>query len=222
MATEAHQTGRRRDPRDWIDDMAWHRRMFAESQFRWAPEDPYAIALTWTRGRLVYETPEHLRLLDQQIYGLNVFATRIDDAMAPLLADAKAQCTDEEWGRGLELIGLTPIQVRILRYGAPAIHSAPHPEVRRALHGIPLPNPFSQVWELRQMRAMYRAAETVLEDTLCDLALELIADQATWQHLSFQTCQHRSAQTLRLRVEDQRALRGDPGDPRRRPSQVFQ
>ena len=46
-----------RDPADWIEDMTWHRRMFRHSKFRWVPEDPIAIALTWTRGQLIYDTP---------------------------------------------------------------------------------------------------------------------------------------------------------------------
>lgn len=211
-----------RDPRDWVEDMAWHRRMFAESHFRWAPEDPYALALTWTRGRLVYESIEHFRLLDKQIYDLNVYAVQIEDAIAPLLAEAHERCNSAEWGRGLDLVGLTSLEVQILRHSASPQRGRPHPEVRRALRGIPLPNPFSQVWELRQMRAMYQAAENVLEDTLCDLALELIGTGMSWQMLSLQTQMHRSARTLQLRVDDQRGLRGGPGDDRRQCSQVYQ
>lgn len=200
--------------------MIWHRRMFAESHFRWAPEDPYAIALTWTRGRLAYETVRDFRLLDQQILQLNIYAAQIDDAMAPLLSEAQSSCTSTEWGRGLQLVDLTTTEAEVLRHGAQP-RPTPHPEVRRALRGIPLPNPFSQIWELRQMREMYRAAEHVLEDTLCDLALELVADGVTWPMLALQTQRHGSERTLQLRVDDQRALRGAPGDTRRHPSQTF-
>lgn len=209
-----------RDPGDWVEDMEWHRRMFAQSHFRWAPEHPYALALTWTKGRLVYETPRHLHLLDEQIYALKAFTCQIDDAMVPLLVEAKQRCTPQDWGSGIELVDLTPTDVQTLRFGAQPIRGPLNPAARRALRGIPLPNPFSQVWELRQMRAMYRAAENLLEDTFCDLAVELSVDQ-TWHNLSQLTLCHRSGRTLQRRVEAQREDRGGPGDPRRQPVQQY-
>ena len=63
---------------------------------------------------------------------------------------------------GLELIGMTQTDVDILRYNALGGRVRNHPEARRALRGIPLPNPFSQVWELRQMHGMYAAAVVLL------------------------------------------------------------
>lgn len=208
-----------REPADWIEDMTWHRRMFRQSHFRWVPEDPMSIALTWTRGRLVHETPHHLRLLDNQLSALRGFACGIDDAMLGPLADAKRRCTTGTWKAGLELVGLTPRDIEVLRHGAPA-EIAPHQEAKRALRGIPLPNPFSQVWELRQMRSMYAAAENLLEDVICDLAIELAPDQG-WHNISQVTRFHRSARALQHRVEAQRAERGEPGDPRREPLQRY-
>ncbi len=38
-----------RKPSDWLEDMTWHRRMYDQSKFRWVPEDPMSIALTWTK-----------------------------------------------------------------------------------------------------------------------------------------------------------------------------
>ncbi len=209
-----------RDPKDWVEDMAWHRRMFAQSRFRWAPEDPYALALIWTKGRLVYETPKHFHLLDEQIYALKAFSSQIDDTMAALLAEADQRCTTRDWGSGLELVGLTPTDVHTLRVGAQRIRGPLNREARRALRGIPLPNPFSQIWELRQMRAMYRAAEDLLEDTFCDLAVELSTGQS-WHNLSQLTLCHRSGRTLQRRVEAQREERGAPGDPRREPVEQY-
>ena len=193
--------------------------MFAQSRFRWAPEDPLAIALTWTNGRLLYDGLPHLRLLDTQLSALQGFSAQIDDAMLGPLRLARSWCPDEAWKAGLELVGLTPQAVEILRRGAPRTVT-PNAEAARALNGIPLPNPFSQIWELRQIRSMYTAAENILEDAFCDLTVEL-APTYGWQHLSEFTLHHRSAQTLRLRTSQQRARRGEPGDARREPAQRY-
>ncbi len=208
-----------RDPGDWVEDMSWHRRMFAQSKFRWAPEDPMALALTWARGRLVYDSPAHLRLLDERRMDLADFASQIDDAMVAPLTEARRRCKRKDWLAGLELIGLTPTDVEILEFHA---HRRPIPnrEVRRALRGIPLPNPFSQVWELRQMRSMYTAAENLLEDTLCDLVVELAPTQG-WDYLGQLMSYPISGSSLRWLVDEQRRDRGEPGDPRRVPAQHF-
>lgn len=208
-----------RSAADWIEDMAWHRRMFRQSRFRWVPEDPMSIALAWTRGRLEYQTVADLRFLDARLGELREFASGVDDAMLAPLREAEARCSEEEWQSGLRLVGLAPRDVRVLRYSAPR-EIVPHRDAMRALDGIPIPNPFSQVWELRQVRSMYRAAEDLLEDTFCDLVLELEPARG-WAYLADQTLLHTSARTLQQRVEDQRSARGEPGDARRTPVQHY-
>ncbi len=208
-----------RDPANWLEDMSWHRRMFRQSHFRWVPEDPMDIALSWTRGRLLYETPGHLRILDRQRHALHTFASGIDNAMVAPLGEAERRCRPEDFRQGLDLVGLTKQDVVLLRFFAPP-EVEPHREARRALRGIPLPNPFSQVWELRQMRSMYRAAEDILLDVYCDLILELVP-QHGWQNLALLLQDNRSEPALRSFVEDQRLRRGEPGDPRRQASQRY-
>lgn len=178
-----------------------------------------SIALTWAKGRVLQVTPSHLRQLDQQLYGLRGSACGIDDAMVPLLREAKQSCQPDDWRMGVQLVGLTPLDVEILEHAAPR-HIGPHREATRALRGIPLPNPFTQVWELRQMRSMYAAAENILEDAFCDLALEL-APRLGWDRLAQLTLYHQSARSLQLRVQEQRDARGEPGDPRREPMQRY-
>lgn len=218
----AHSTARQaagRDPRDWVDDLAWHRRMYAQSRFRWVPEDPLSIALTWTRGRIAYDSPAHVRLLDEQLLALRGFAAQIDDAMIAPLLEAKKRCAPVDWAAGLGLVGMTPLDLEILRFGAPR-DITPNRQVKRALRGIPLPNPFSQVWELRQVRGMYAAAEDLIEDTFCDLVTELVPEHG-WNNVAQLSLAHRSARSLQLRIEEQRRTRGEPGDPRRQPAQRY-
>lgn len=162
-----------RSPADWLEDMAWHRRMYRQSRFRWVPEDPLGIALTWTRGRLEHETLAHLHTLDGQIGDLRSFADGIDDAMTPLLRQARRHSEVGEWTQGLELVGLSAVGADDLCQRTARPGGADHPDARRALRGFPLPNPWSQVWELRQVRSMYAAAQAIMEDVFCDLVLEL-------------------------------------------------
>lgn len=209
-----------RSPEDWLEDMAWHRRMYRQSRFRWVPEDPLGIALTWTRGRLEHQTVAHLQTLDVQIYDLRAFAAGIDDAMTPLLRQARRHSAASGWNEGLALVGLSTTGAddlcrRTAKPGGPG-----HPEARRALRGFPLPNPWSQVWELRQVRNMYAAAEALMEDVFCDLVLELHPTHG-WLPLAEVTLQHRTATQLQLRIQDQREARGEPGDPRRIPEQRY-
>lgn len=205
-------TATTRAPEDWLEDMTWHRRMYDQSKFRWVPEDPMAIALQWTRGRVEFTTPGHLRRLDVQLHALRDYAAGIQDAMLDPLALARNRCRD--YAAGLQLVGMTSTEVDILRHSALSGKVHNHPEARRALRGIPLPNPFSQVWELRQMHGMYAAADNILEDTFCDLANEL-ADKRGWDSLAPLTLHHHTGRGLQMRVSQQRLARGLPGDPRR-------
>lgn len=189
--------------------------MFRQSNFRWLPEDPVTIALVWTKGRVLYETPGELRLLEGQLIELRTYASGISHAMVPRLAEAEERSRSGDWASGLELLGLAPKDVDSLRFCCPR-QVTPHREVRRALRGWPYQNPFSQVWELQQMRSMYTAAENLLEDAFCDLVVELAQDLG-WQNLSQMLRYNRSERSLRQFVEWQRQARGESGDARRRP-----
>ncbi len=206
-------------PEAWVEDVTWHRRMFRESKFRWAPEDPMRIALTWTRGRVVHETPGDLKRLDEQLMGLRDYASHIDDAMVARLEEAKHRCTRADYEAGLGLIGLTQLDVDILQFHARR-QPTPNRAVKRALSGIPWPNPFSQVWELRQMRSMYTAADNLLEDAALDLAVEL-APTHGWDYLAQLMRSAHSGKNLQWLVDEQRRERGEPGDPRRSPEQRY-
>lgn len=209
-----------RNPADWLDDVRWHRRMYRQSHFRWVPEDPVTIALSWTRGRVLHETPGHLRRLAQQQHDLHQFASGIDDAMVELLTEASQRCAPRDYADGLEAIGLSRLDVTVLRFHAQ--RPAPrHREAERAVRGIPLPNPFSCAWEMRQMRGMYQAAEDLLLDLYCDLILELVPKHG-WRNVSKLVIENRTEDTLRQVVEDQRRHRGEPGDPRRQAEQVYE
>ncbi len=207
-----------RSPEQWLDDVRWHRRMFAQSHFRWAPEDPLHIALDYSRGRVLFETPAHLRSLDDQLMDLREWKGQITDAMAAPLRQARSRYTRSKWEHALGLIGLTEYDARVL-IGSAHQQTRANPDVRRALRGYPLPNPLTNVWELRQMESMYQAAEALLEDALCDLVVEL-APHHGWANLAALTVGRTELQ-LRFRLERQQQERGPLGDPRRTPGQRY-
>lgn len=207
-----------RSPEQWLEDVRWHRRMFAQSHFRWVPEDPLHIALDYSHGRVLFETPAHLSRLDDQLMELREWKGQITDAMAAPLRQARSRYTRAKWDQALDLIGLTEYDARVL-IGTAHQQTRQNPDVRRVLRGFPLPNPLTNVWELRQMESMYQAAENLLEDALCDLVEEL-APRHGWANLAAVTV-GRTERQLRFRLERQLQERGGPGDPRRAPHQHY-
>lgn len=209
-----------RGPGDWVEDMYWHRRGFNQSKFRWRPEQARHIALVWARGRCSFETPGHLRRLDAQLLQLREYTGQIQDAMAPELREARSKLGRPQWTEGLKLLDLTPADADFIIITAHRLdpHNQ-HPQVRRALRGIPLPNPFSRVWELRQVHALHRAAVDLLEDEVCDLASSL-APRHGWDNLAALTTD-RIGWQLERRVNEHLETRGLPEDPRRHPGQRF-
>lgn len=212
-----------RTPADWVEDLTWHRRMFGESHFRWVPEDAYTIALRYTRGQVVHETPTQLGRLDTRIAELQLYIGELDAAVGVALTVARMRLGGDRWVAARDLVGLSDMEARmLLGTRRPEDRIDPNADARRALRGWPLPNPLTQAWELRQMAGMYRAAENVLEDTLADLVLELVDRHRDWTVLASLLTLTRYSRSLRRRVDDQRAARGEPGDPRRLPLQRYE
>lgn len=203
----------------WVEDMTWHRHMFDQSYFQWGPHDALEVALKATHGRLVHESPKHLQVLDRQLSDLVELTGQIEDAMACYLEEAQTQGPEVDWDMGLQLLGMSQRDVDEIQWRVshcPAVHNV---EADKALRGWPLPNPLSQVWELRQVHSLWSAAVDIVDDTVCDLVTEL-APKHGWGNLAYLTVRG-NEDFLRQRVQWQRDHRGDPADPRRRCGQVW-
>ena len=211
---------RERLPADWREDVLWHRQMYRQSRFRWAPENATNIAMQTTRGRLEFSTPKQLATLERQRMELLGYTDQVRLAMAAPLREAR-RAFGPRWGTALALVGMPTMDARIITWSA--VGATPsqvtNADVRRVLHGIPLPNPLTEVWELRQLHSMFEAAGDLLEDAVCDLVLELRERQglAALAPLTVSGI----ADQLRMRVERQRDRRGGPGDGRRVPQQQY-
>jgi len=192
--------------------------MFNQSRFRWTPQDATSILLNYTRGRCDFTTPNHLRRLDRQLLGLLERKGQIQDAMSAPLRAARSALPRDRYVAGLDLIGMSPDEaIRIMV--VPPARAVPTTDVARALRGIPLPNPLTQAWELRQVLLMYQAAADMIEDTLCDLVNEL-APTLGLDRLAALTTDKVTSQ-LEWRVAQQRRARGESGDPRRAATQTY-
>jgi|SRR5664279_1224874 len=209
-------------PDEWLEDAAWHRRMYNQSHFRWLPEDAMKVATQYTRGRVLFETPEQLNTLQVQLKRLRDWNSQIRDATAQRLMIVQNAMTKEEWGSALTIMGLSEREVRAIESGVldELVDSEyANTDVKRALRGFPYTNPLTQVWELRQMEGMHQAADDLLEDTLCDLVGEL-QPQHGWSYLATLTMDGGPRQ-LKERVRCQRVKRGELGDDRRLPRQTY-
>jgi hypothetical protein len=209
-----------------MDDVYWHRRMYSQSRFRWVTENATSIALRYTRGRLEFSAPGHLPALDHYRMDLETYVWAVRMVMAPPLRESRAVYAGS-WSQALETIDMTEPEARAITWAAVGVTTsdAVTRDVARVLRGFPLPNPLTEVWELKQLLGMYEAALGLLEDAVCDLVVELqpthpLAHLAHLAHLAPLTLS-RTAEQLQLRVDDQRRERGAPGDPRRIPVQRY-
>ncbi|GAA1435900.1 hypothetical protein GCM10009616_34210 [Microlunatus lacustris] len=218
--TTVDATRRARSAADWREDILWHRQMYRQSRFRWAAENATNIAMRSTRGRLEFSTPKHLAALEVHRMELLGYTDQIRLAMASPLREARS-AYGARWGTALALVGMSTMDARIIIWSA--VGTTPdqvtNTDVRRVLRGIPLPNPLTEVWELRQLHSMFQAASDLLEDAVCDLVHEL-SDHHGLDALAPLTVSS-AADQLRMRIEAQREQRGEPGDRRRIPQQRY-
>lgn len=199
----------------WVDDVRWHRQMYGQSRFRWAPEDPLTIASRLTAGRLTFSTPRHLHQLEQALAVLSSHQARIAAALAPPLREVRHEF-GASWTEVLKEVALSPLEARIILWSCPgsgASQDVPDADAQRAIRGLPLPNPLTEIWELRQVALMYEAAWDLLEDALCDLVHELAPTRDLAQIARHTTSGDRLQ--LEFRLARQRERRGEPGDVRR-------
>ena len=218
--TTAEVPPRARPTADWREDILWHRQMYRQSRFRWAAENATNIAMRSTRGRLEFSTPGQLAALEGHRMELLGYTDQFRLAMASPLREAR-RAYGARWGTALALVGMSTMDARIIIWSA--VGTTPdqvtNTDVRRVLRGIPLPNPLTEVWELRQLHSMFQAASDLLEDAVCDLVHEL-SDHYCLDALAPLTVSS-AADQLRMRIESQREQRGEPGDRRRIPQQRY-
>ena len=212
-----------RSPEQWVEDVQWHRLAYGGSMFRWLPQEAMTLALRWSHGQVEWSTPGDFRRLEQRVESLTEYTTGIERSMLPFIEHVRQTCRPAVYAQGIEAVGLTDLHIEVMRFPSSYAERTriTHPQAKRILAmQLPHPNPFVFVWELRQMHGLYKAAEDLLKDALCDLLTELAPDHG-WPALAAMSTREPYADSLQWMVELQRERRGGPGDPRRVPEQRF-
>lgn len=205
----------------WLDDLRWHKQMFRQSRFQWTGEHAVDIITRHTGGQVEFTDVRHLRRLQHEQNEIAAYTGQCRTAMGEPLREA-ARTVIGSWDAVAEAVGLDAGHLKAiedLSAGATAEQRS-NPDVRRVLRQLPFSNPLIQVWELKQLVNLFQAAVDLVEDTLCDLLLELSSSHPP-SVLIAATIPELWALTPAKRVEWARKERGGPSDPRRTPRQRF-
>lgn len=205
----------------WLDDLRWHKQMFRQSRFQWTGEHAVDIITRHTGGQVEFTDVRHLRRLQHEQNEIADYTGQCRTAMGEPLREA-ARTVIGGWNAVAEAVGLDAGHLKAiedLSVGATAEQRS-NPDVRRVLRQLPFTNPLIQVWELKQLVNLFQAAVDLVEDTLCDLLLELSSSHPSAVLMAATTPQFQALTPAR-RVEWARKDRGGPGDPRRTPRQRF-
>lgn len=205
----------------WLDDLRWHKQMFRQSRFQWTGEHAVDIITRHTAGQVEFTDVRHLHRLQHEQNEINAYTGQCRTAMGEPLREA-VRTVVGGWDAVAAAVGLDPGHLKAiedLSVGATA-EERTNPDVRRVLRQLPFSNPLIQVWELKQLVNLFQAAINLVEDTLCDLLLELSSSHPP-AVLMAATIPEMQALTPAKRVEWARKERGGPGDLRRVPRQHF-
>ncbi len=206
----------------WVDDLRWHRSQYRQSRFQWCGSEALLVATEFTRGRQEFTSVQDLRDLARYQREVGEYSTVCQRAFGDAVKQARKAICPHDWAPVAAELDLTSEECASSSFFAtwsdPEERTNAQVErVQRIVDGLFFSNPLIRAWELRQLWALYLAAEGIIEDTLVDLVVELRstrrpADLADAAGLF-------TAEGLDYLVKGHRETRGEPGDPRRTPSQ---
>lgn len=205
----------------WLDDLDWHRHTYRPSKVMWEPERVARVATSYTFDRIDYESITDLAYLSRMQTPLRDVVDQVRAAAAPLLLEASTALGGPGWEPVARALLMSPVECREAVEAARNVTIGEHAQaaVDQALtfaDGV-LSNPLIKAWELRAMWLMHQAAHDLLEDTLCDLVVEL-KPRHSMEELALAVGE-RDSFRLDNRVAIARQARGAPGDQRRIPVQ---
>ena len=212
---------------EWVDDLRWYRQANHGSKWRWYGEHVMDAVLTYTNGRLTFDTVSDLRKIQNSIERCweDLEQTRRAVGRA-LRATAPLGWSWEQIGPE---IGLTRSECSRADHSLTmqAFRGQPdNPDesvhvrrVRKIVRRQPWRNPLIEALELVQVMRFFEAVEGMLDDVRCDLIVEL--RQTRPDSVLLEIVGGFSSASLDGSVEFARLARGGPGDPRRIPRQVL-
>jgi hypothetical protein len=206
----------------WLDDLFWHKKMYRGARWRWWGEHVTDLITTYTGGQLTFRSMDDLRQLQRYQQRAEDEAFTCQLALADPLQMAKDVMGI--WNVVGAAVGLSEVEC-----STPVCFAETHPtqartnhqveRVRRVVRRQPFKNPLIEALELKQLWRLHQAAAAMLEDTTCDLLVELRdsrPDVALCEAVGVL-----SSKGLDTRIAAARKARGGPGDPRRIPRQIY-
>lgn len=218
-------------PRQWCQDLYWHRRMFGQTRYVWNAETVTNLALHELGGRGEWRTPRDLVTIF--LAGGNML-DRADLAFGHIwwrLVRASSALDPTDMLRARELLELSYPYDKSYCYFAAAHGIRPDTPDQLDAADVTRPGawpwqqPLTEIWEIHHRADLLAAAQDMIWDLHADLALEL-APRLGWEALAVAHADILgTAQYTAHQLEDgcalQRENRGAPGDPRRIPKRRF-
>ena len=204
----------------WVDDFTWHRKGFRQSRWRWFPETAIAVVAHKTGGRLDFSSTADVSFLEEALDQVQRQREIAQWAIAEKMVQTREVIPNLD--TIAELLGMPATEcshtVWLYKMTRPAVTSDQH--TREVLEYVPFRNPLTEAWELKQLLRLYDAACAIAEDALCDLLDELLETRPAHVVLPL-LMREQTEEQVRERIAHARRERGEPGDPRRLPEQVF-
>lgn len=218
-------------PRQWCQDLYWHRRMFKQTRYVWDSATVTNLARFVLGGRGEWRTPRDL----VKIYVAGTqMCDRTDLALAHIwhrLDRAKTVLSSDDMLRARELLELGYPFDKSYEFFADIWEIHPGTPDRLDAADVTRPNawpwqqPLTEIWEIHHRADLLAAARDMIWDLHADLCFEL-APRLGWEGLTVvYTDILGEAPYTAHHLEDgcamQREARGEPGDPRRTPRSRF-
>lgn len=203
---------------EWWTDFYWHKVMFRQSYNQWGLEHVYNVLMRFTNGQLEFTTFKDLRHLAEIHWNATDYEELFRRTMLVEMQTIKDYFPYDDARQQIwDAIGFKRGEVSYLLSLATGVAIEPRSflDTKRALAHWPSQNPFSRLWELRQMQLLLLAVLGLIRDLRADLTLEL-APRIGWDTLrSFAPDYTPQA------LADHREEYGEPGDLRREPRQIY-
>lgn len=195
----------------WLKDLAFHRLSRPPARLLWFPEHALHVFTELSRGQLEWTTVADLRKLTHVQDVVTEQRKNVEVAQVRKLQQALSVIPD--LAVIAEALSTTePALQFLIEVHANSPRSGTSYNIEANVTGLAWSNPLIQFWELQQLAELYQASWYAMEDTACDLIVELWATRPLSVLADAAGCQW---EMLAYRVHNARSARGVPGDPRR-------
>lgn len=213
-------------PSDWLADLAHHRRRFQQSAFKWTSGTAINLATRFTRGETSFTTIGDLRRLHTYRMNLASHTNVAHTALGEMIDQIRTGMELPDFDAVAEILEMDPVDCGRAAFYHKWSKNNPEKrsneatdEIHRMVGKMVFRSPMLRAWELKQLWQLYVEAEALVQDAVTDLLVEL--DGTVTEEELAAAIERPTIAGLRFHIAEQRELRGEPGDPRRIPKQVY-